>query len=58
VALLGLVFIVPELRLVLKLNVLSPQLWIAAILAGLIPLIGIQIYMSIWKKNQSHKSSA
>lgn len=58
VALLALVFIVPELRLVLKLNVLSPQLWITAILAGLLPLVGIKIYMSIWKKNQSHKSSA
>jgi len=58
VALLGLVFMVPELRLVLKLNILSPQLWIAAILAGLLPLIGIQIYMSIWKKIQRHKSSS
>jgi P-type Ca2+ transporter type 2C len=58
VGLLALVFIVPELRLVLKLNVLSPQLWIVAILAGLLPLIGIKIYMSIWKKSQSHKSSA
>lgn len=58
VGLLALVFIVPELRLVLKLNVLSPQLWITAIIAGVLPLIGIQIYMSIWKKFQSHKSSA
>lgn len=58
VGLLALVFIVPELRLVLKLNVLSPQLWIAAILAGLLPLIAIQIYILIWKKIQSHKSSA
>ncbi|TXE13700.1 cation-translocating P-type ATPase [Algoriphagus aquimarinus] len=58
VGLLALVFIVPELRLVLKLNVLSPQLWIVAIIAGVLPLIGIQIYMSIWKKIQSHKSSA
>jgi Ca2+-transporting ATPase len=57
VGLLALVFMVPELRLVLKLNVLSPQLWIVAILAGVLPLIGIQTYVSIWKKMQSRKAS-
>jgi len=57
VGLLALVFIIPELRMILKLNVLSPQLWIVAILAGLLPLIGIQIYILIWKKIQSHNAS-
>jgi Ca2+-transporting ATPase len=57
VGLLALVFMVPELRLVLKLNVLSPQLWIVAIIAGVLPLIGIQTYVSIWKKMQSRKVS-
>jgi len=57
VGLLALVFIVPELRLVLKLNVLPPQLWIVAIIAGVLPLIGIQTYVSIWKKMQSSKAS-
>lgn len=55
--LLALVFMLPELRLVLKLNVLSPQLWIVAIIAGVLPLIGIQTYVSIWKKMQSRKAS-
>jgi Ca2+-transporting ATPase len=57
VGLLALVFMLPELRLVLKLNVLSSQLWIVAIIAGVLPLIGIQTYVSIWKKMRSRKAS-
>lgn len=57
VGLLALVFMLPELRLVLKLSILAPQLWIVAILAALLPLIGIQTYVSIWKKMQSRKTS-
>ncbi|MEO5980486.1 MAG: cation-translocating P-type ATPase [Chryseolinea sp.] len=51
--LLVLVFIWPPLRLVLKLNVLSAQLWMVAISSGLIPLIGVQVYRMIWQKNRT-----
>jgi Ca2+-transporting ATPase len=50
IGLLVLVFIFPQLRLVLKLSVLTPQLWLLAIAAGLLPLIGIQMYRKIWEK--------
>jgi Ca2+-transporting ATPase len=44
IALLALVFALPEMRLVLGLEILSAQVWLLAILAGLIPLLLVQGY--------------
>jgi len=53
IGLMVLIFIFPQMRQVLKLNVLTAQLWIVAITAGLLPLIGVQVYRAIWKKLQN-----
>jgi Ca2+-transporting ATPase len=47
IALLALVFAMPEMRLVLGLEILSAQVWLLAILAGLIPLLLVQGYKFI-----------
>jgi P-type Ca2+ transporter type 2C len=44
-----LVFLVPQMRLVLGLDLLPTNIWIVSILASLIPLFVIQIYKSILK---------
>jgi len=45
------VFEIPGMRLVLGLSVLSLKLWVFAITAGLLPLVVIQTYKAIWKRN-------
>ncbi len=48
--LMVLVYVVPQMRLVLGLVELSTEIWIVSILASLIPLVVIQIYKSIVKR--------
>lgn len=48
--LLVLVYVMPQLRLVLSLAELPGKVWIVAVLASLLPLILVQIYKSIWKR--------
>lgn len=50
------VFAVPSLRLVLGLSVLSVKLWIAAIIASLLPLSFFQAYKIIRKTNNHVKN--
>ncbi|MDP1689794.1 MAG: cation-transporting P-type ATPase, partial [bacterium] len=48
--LLVLVYVMPQLRLVLSLAELPGKVWIVSVLASLLPLILVQIYKSIWKR--------
>ena len=45
--LLALVFVVPQMRLVLNLSVLPAKMWMVSIIAGMLPLILIQAYRII-----------
>jgi P-type Ca2+ transporter type 2C len=49
-ALTVLVFIVPQMRYVLKLSELPINVWIVAIVASLIPLVLVQLYKLIFEK--------
>lgn len=49
-----LVFVVPQMRLVLDLDILPTKIWIVSILASLIPLFLIQLYKIILGRN-THK---
>lgn len=49
-ALLGLVYVIPQMRLVLGLEMLTAEVWIVSIFAGLIPLVLIQLYKLIGEK--------
>ena len=51
ILLLGLVYVVPQLRTTLNLVQLPARLWMISIGAGLLPLIFIQIYKAIWKQH-------
>lgn len=53
ISLLALVYGIPKMRLVLGLNELSAEVWLIAILAGLIPLILVQFYRFVWEKKSS-----
>lgn len=49
-----LVYAIPQMRLVLGLTILSAEVWLVSILAGLIPLVLIQVYrilvsLSLWR---------
>jgi P-type Ca2+ transporter type 2C len=44
-----LVFVIPQMRLVLGLKELPLNVWIVSIVASLIPLILVQIYKAIWQ---------
>lgn len=48
--LMVLAFAVPQLRLVLKLNVLPGTVWLVCIIASLFPLLLVQLYKVIWGK--------
>jgi Ca2+-transporting ATPase len=48
--LMVLVFALPQMRLVLGLTILSTELWLVSILAGLIPLLLVQLYKMIGLK--------
>ena len=50
IALLILVFVIPQMRLVLKLVEIPVKLWLICMVAGLLPLFLIQIYKSIRKR--------
>ncbi|MBC8110486.1 MAG: cation-transporting P-type ATPase [Verrucomicrobia bacterium] len=53
--LLVLVYMVPQMRLVLNLAVLPSKVWIVSVIASLLPLVLIQIYKRIqerWKPSQ------
>ncbi len=49
-ALTVLVFVVPQMRYVLKLSELPTNVWILAIVASLIPLVLVQLYKLIFEK--------
>jgi len=51
--LLVLVYVLPAMRMVLKLEVLPQRVWAVAILAGLVPMLLVQMYKSIWKKKNN-----
>jgi len=51
------VYALPQMRLVLGLEVLSIKIWIVSILAALIPLILVQAYKLIWERRTSNKAS-
>ena len=44
------VYLVPQMRLVLGLKILSSDIWMVSIIASLIPLILVQIYKVIWQR--------
>lgn len=48
--LLLIVHALPQMRLVLGLEVLSGVIWMVSILAGMIPLLLVQVYKIIWKR--------
>jgi Ca2+-transporting ATPase len=54
--LMVLVYLLPQMRLVLGLEVLSAKLWVVSILASLIPLVLIQIYKIIENKGVNQKN--
>jgi P-type Ca2+ transporter type 2C len=49
-ALMVFIFVVPQMRYVLKLSELPINVWIVAILASLIPLVLVQLYKLIFEK--------
>jgi Ca2+-transporting ATPase len=51
-ALMVLVYILPQTRLVLGLEVLPEKVWIISLIASLIPLVLIQLYKIIWDKKK------
>ncbi len=53
ITLLLAVYALPQIRLVLGLEVLATKIWMVSILAGLIPLILVQIYKSISERKPS-----
>lgn len=48
-ALMVLVYAIPQMRLALGLESLSTELWLVSILAGLVPLVLVQLYKIIWR---------
>lgn len=56
-ALISIVFLIPEIRMILGLSVLPRKVWIVAFIASLIPLIVIQIYKLLNKKRKPNTSS-
>lgn len=53
--LLALVYAIPQMRSVLGLDRLPFEVWLVSILAGLIPLVFVQVYKIIWERNSSIK---
>ena len=49
-ALLMIVYLIPQLSLVLNLTELPLKLWIVSLLASFIPLVMVQLYKVIWRK--------
>jgi P-type Ca2+ transporter type 2C len=45
------VFVIPQMRLVLGLNMISTDMWMVSIIASLIPLVLVQVYKIIFTKN-------
>jgi P-type Ca2+ transporter type 2C len=50
VAQMILVFAVPQLRMVLGLNILSKEMWVVAIGASMLPLLLVQLYKTIFSR--------
>jgi P-type Ca2+ transporter type 2C len=48
--LIAIVFAVPQMRTVLGLNLLGADIWITAIVAGLIPLVLVQLFKILFRK--------
>ncbi|PZR35426.1 MAG: ATPase [Azospira oryzae] len=53
VGLLLFVFSIPQMRMVLKLDILPLIIWLIAIVAAVIPFVLVQIYRSIWVRKDS-----
>lgn len=53
IGLLLLVFAIPEMRLVLKLDILPLKIWIVAMIAAVLPLVVVQTYKRIRRKKGS-----
>lgn len=51
--LIVLVYVVPQMRLVLGLTILPSEVWIVSIVSALIPLVLIQLYKFIWGRKKS-----
>ena len=51
-ALLVLVYVLPQLRLVLNLTLLPVKLWIVSLLASMLPLVLVQLYKVIWERRK------
>ncbi|MFN3489226.1 MAG: cation-translocating P-type ATPase, partial [Emticicia sp.] len=47
---MALVFVLPQIRLVLGLDLLPTKIWIIAILASLIPLVAVQLYKMFFRR--------
>jgi len=52
--LMVLVYVIPQMRLVFGLEVLPTAVWMVSILAGLIPLMLVQVYKIIWERKRSN----
>ena len=53
ILLLGLVYVIPQLRTTLNLVQLPAELWMISIGASLLPVLFIQIYKAIWKQRST-----
>lgn len=53
ISLIILVYVIPQMRSALGLEVLSAEIWLVSVLAGLIPLVLVQTYKIIWGRKKS-----
>lgn len=53
ITLIVVVYLIPQMRSILGLEVLSSEIWITSILAGLIPVLLVQAYKIIWLRKKS-----
>lgn len=53
ISLIILVYVIPQMRSALGLEVLSAEIWLVSVLAGLIPLVLVQTYKIIWGRKRS-----
>lgn len=54
-SLLALVYVIPQMRIVLGLDELTAEVWIVSILAGLIPFVLVQLYKFIVERKFQNK---
>lgn len=56
ITLLILVYTIPQMRSVLGLEILYGEIWLVSILAGLIPLVLVQVYKLVFRKKEADGS--